>query len=368
MALNSRLWNGSIACVLSLVVSILTSQPADGFHFLPSGKVFQKAAFSRSRKLHMFPFDRQPSHSHQNDGNHEKYRRNMEFMNLEPVPETEARKARLERDLENKAQFAKYGDELWTLRKKMKKLREELLESINGVSPASEERIRYYLREAEYRDPELVYELELLEMQVARSKGDMELAEEAGRRALNARSCLPQYNLEGLWVGKYGNHGYEMINVTYVGDTLIAFKVTGDRNVPRGEISFQADLSPPAIRRLREIKSVGGKSKKSKDRDGKQKPLEPIVLTEKAANKWGTRQLPRYRGLGQVAEEGFHNHRWMDGQLIIIGDDYFSFAWVVSSFSYHCFSLDLLYSWCSHFMFSIFQYLLLATGKSNLLW
>jgi hypothetical protein len=99
-----------------------------------------------------------------------------------------------------------------------------------------------------------------------------------------------------------------MINVTYAGDTLVAFKVTGDKNVPRGEITFQADLSPLRSR--------------------KQEPLSPIVLTDKAAKKWGTQRLPRYHGLGQVAEEGFLNHQWMDGQLILIGEDYFSFAWV----------------------------------------
>ena len=114
-----------------------------------------------------------------------------------------------------------------------------------------------------------------------------------------------------------------MINVTYAGDTMIAYKVTGDKNVPRGEITFQADLSPAAVRRL---KTSRGKFSKLSKED--MKPLEPIMLTDKAASKWGTRQLPRYRGLGQVAESGFENHRWMDGQLIIIGEDYFSFAWV----------------------------------------
>ena len=29
-----------------------------------------------------------------------------------------------------------------------------------------------------------------------------------------------------------------------------------------------------------------------------------------------------------MAESGFKNNQWMDGQLIIIGDEYFSFAWV----------------------------------------
>lgn len=112
---------------------------------------------------------------------------------------------------------------------------------------------------------------------------------------------------------RYGKHGYEMINVTYVEDLLIAYKVTGDNNVPRGEITFQADLSPVQPR-------FTGKESDSK--------LQPIVLTDKASKKWGTKQLPRHKGLGQVAEDGFINHQWLDGQLIIIGEDYFSFAWV----------------------------------------
>ena len=29
-----------------------------------------------------------------------------------------------------------------------------------------------------------------------------------------------------------------------------------------------------------------------------------------------------------MAEPGFTNNQWMDGQLIIIGEEYFSFAWV----------------------------------------
>jgi hypothetical protein len=58
-----------------------------------------------------------------------------------------------------------------------------------------------------------------------------------------------------------------------------------------------------------------------------EQPLQPITLTEKAAKKWGTTQLPRYQGLGQVAEPGFANQQWMDAQLIIIGEEYFSFAW-----------------------------------------
>ena len=103
-----------------------------------------------------------------------------------------------------------------------------------------------------------------------------------------------------------------MINVTYVGDILLATKVTGDKNVPAGEITFQVDLSPRKPTSLNEMK---------------QNFLAPIKLSEKAANKWGTNELPRHRGLGQVAEEGFVNNQWMEGQFIVIGEEYFSFSW-----------------------------------------
>jgi len=84
--------------------------------------------------------------------------------------------------------------------------------------------------------------------------------------------------------------------------------------VPKGEITFQVDLSPI------KPKVIGG--------DKLDMPLQPISLTEKAAKKWGTKQLPRYRGLGRVAEPGFTNEQWMEGQLILISQEYFSFAWV----------------------------------------
>ena len=97
-----------------------------------------------------------------------------------------------------------------------------------------------------------------------------------------------------------------MINVTYAGDTLVATKVTGDKNVPKGELTFTADLSPNA--------------------EGRDE-LEPIELSEVASQQWGHKHLPRFPGQGQVAAEGFVNNQWMEGQLILVGE-YFSFAWV----------------------------------------
>lgn len=312
---SSKLWLVSLVAASALAV---LSTSANAFQLLPTTSTSSSTSFQRAAVRLSLLDQQQGSEA-------EKGSRVAEFMNLEPVQETEARKARLERDQVTKEQFAEYGDDLWGLRKKMTELSGKLVGALNDDDGSdSEELVRHELRECESRDPELVYEMELLEMELAIRESDTEQAKKSRQRALNARSCLPHFNLEGLWVGKYGTHGYEMINVTYVGDTMIAYKVTGDKNVPRREITFQADLSPPAVRRLRTSRGDSF-SKVSKE---EMQPLEPIMLTDKAATKWGTRQLPRYRGLGQVAENGFENHRWMDGQLIIIGEDYFSFAWV----------------------------------------
>lgn len=103
-----------------------------------------------------------------------------------------------------------------------------------------------------------------------------------------------------------------MVNVTYIGDTLIARKVTGDKNVPAGEISFQCDLRPTKETSLT-LQNNG---------------LSNLKLSEEASKKWGNRELQRFSGLGHVAEEGYTNSQWMEGQLVMVSDEYFSFTWV----------------------------------------
>lgn len=102
---------------------------------------------------------------------------------------------------------------------------------------------------------------------------------------------------------RFGDQGYEMINVTYIGDTIKAYKVTGDQNVPKGELSFSVNLSPT------------------------ENLLEPIELGTAAAQQWGAQFLSRFGGEGQVAAEGFVNPQFIEGQLILV-NDFFSFAWV----------------------------------------
>jgi|AntRauTorckE5430_2_1112549.scaffolds.fasta_scaffold09673_3 hypothetical protein len=103
-----------------------------------------------------------------------------------------------------------------------------------------------------------------------------------------------------------------MVNVTYIGDTLIGRKLTGDFNVPVGEITFQVDLSP-------ERRSRGF---------SKAKELPNIELSDAAGKRWGTKELQRFTGLGQVADEGFTNSQWLEGQIVLVSEEYFSFAWL----------------------------------------
>lgn len=145
---------------------------------------------------------------------------------------------------------------------------------------------------------------------------------------------MPQLNLHGLWVGKYGEHGYEMINVTYVdgGHTLVATKVTGDENVPRGEVTFTVDVSPRTPHSYGNDLAGGtvasSQLSSSTSRGGDRQPrLDPIELDENARRRWGRRYLPRHPGRGRVASTNFTNPRWMEGQMILVGD-FFSFAWV----------------------------------------
>ena len=148
----------------------------------------------------------------------------QEFVNLEPLDQPDVRKRRLEEDDRIRSQFVSFGDALWDLRSQMDKLCVKLLNAISNGHSMKEEEAREQLRQVEMKDPELVYMLELASADTAIRDGRVEDASVHSDKAAEARSCLPQFSLEGLWVGKYGSHGYELINVTYIGDTMIATK------------------------------------------------------------------------------------------------------------------------------------------------
>lgn len=200
------------------------------------------------------------------------------------------------------------GDALHVLRHKVLALRLDLQEARRCGDIERVKELERSILKAQQVDAEFVYTVSMERAAMAEQEGRFQEAQRLHALAAKARSALPQFNLEGLWVGKYGDHGYEMINVTYVGDTLVAKKVTGRKNVPKGEATFQVDLSPRSLAMQDEV-------------------LEPIELGESAARQWGSKYLQRFAGKGQVAADGYLDSQWIDGQLILV-NEYFSFAWL----------------------------------------
>jgi len=128
--------------------------------------------------------------------------RHTEFADLGSIEQSSERKRRIQREQEDKQRFVEYGDDLWNMREFMDKLSRKLLKSINNGDREKEAEIREELRQVEHQDPDLVYEVELEQFQKARMEGRENDAMQHSMIASAARSNLPQYNLDGLWVGK----------------------------------------------------------------------------------------------------------------------------------------------------------------------
>jgi hypothetical protein len=116
-----------------------------------------------------------------------------------------------------------------------------------------------------------------------------------------------------------------------------------DKNVPRGEVSFRADLSPKEWTGTSDDSSSSGgdAAAAAAAASTSYKPsLQPIELSKEAAQKWGIQSLTRFPGEGQVAAAGFKKNRFVDGQLVLMDhgnthpdatthhEDCFSFVWV----------------------------------------
>lgn len=213
------------------------------------------------------------------------------------------------------------GDDLHRLRHQVLAMRLELQEARRNDDADRIRDLERAIMKTQQVDAEFVYTVSLERQQLAQQAGDLFAAQRFNEKAMEARAALPQFQLEGLWVGKYGEEqGYEMINVTYHGDTLYAHKVTsGTKHVPRGAETFRVDLSP----------QFGKTNRASPDSfaEEQHEVLSPIELGDSAAKQWGCKYLQRFAGQGQVASEGYQDSQWMEGQLILV-NEYFSFAWL----------------------------------------
>jgi hypothetical protein len=175
-----------------LAAFLCHSQLVASFSLTPSDKTFYKTSLSVSFSSHAA--DEMPERDHPN--------RRSEFNDLEPMVESSTRQARMKEEQRIKRKFVKHGDRLWMLREVINRLSKTLLKAMKSGIREEEDDIREQLRGVEAQDPELVYKLELQNLRKAKNEGRIPEAEGHSRKAMDARSCLPQYNLDGLWVGK----------------------------------------------------------------------------------------------------------------------------------------------------------------------
>jgi Cyclin D1 binding domain len=118
-----------------------------------------------------------------------------------------------------------------------------------------------------------------------------------------------------LAMTSYGG-GPQLVNVTYAGDTLVATKVTGDDTVPRGEVSFTSNLSPPPLNYTYESEAATQYTKSS-----------PPVSEEHSVlqSKFGESIFP---GQGQLSKKNFKDAKFISGVFIVYDSHRFSFSWV----------------------------------------
>jgi hypothetical protein len=148
-----------------------------------------------------------------NDSDVNSFLRSSEFANLEPLPRSDIRSSRLDAENRLRAIYTTAGtDPYWSLRDEITQLEADLQVGRDvGISDEAASAVRNLLRKAQSKDPEHVYRITSAAAQAAERMGRMEESEKYKQESLKARKMLPWFNLEGLWVGKYGSHGFEMI-------------------------------------------------------------------------------------------------------------------------------------------------------------
>ena len=167
--------------------------------FAPQNPTLQKRRFLQTKLNQQEESNTEDLRQNANIGSHDP--RKSEFFELGELSESSTRRKRIEKEIMGKKRFVKYGNELWDLNDEIEHLSQGLVESLAEGGEHSQ-MIREKLREAEYRDPNIVYSLELEAMERALDKEDIEKGQVHRELALDAREHLAQYNYQGLWIGK----------------------------------------------------------------------------------------------------------------------------------------------------------------------
>lgn len=184
---------------------------------IPPATVVASGAASKLRPLHMsiLPDDSSSSNfwSDKSSSDHQNLDPKAELDYLpDDTDVSELRALRWEREALVQSKFAS-GDELYEIRERTIEVKQELIEARKqyNASPTKIEKVaankRIYELEKELvnlngRDAEFMYAVSRDMMAKAEMDGDTRLAEKYKVLVEEARLCIPQLNLHGMWVGK----------------------------------------------------------------------------------------------------------------------------------------------------------------------
>lgn len=123
----------------------------------------------------------------------------------------------------------------------------------------------------------------------------------------------------GVFKGTYSSHGVELVMVTIEDQRIIATKLTGDPNVPAGEVTFDVDLSRPVTDDAQPPAEAG---------NCQARELHLPQAYEARYRNFPPTYRARYHGKGQIASHGFVSPQWTPGHFVLFNDDMFGFLWL----------------------------------------
>ncbi|XP_031564262.1 F-box only protein 31-like [Actinia tenebrosa] len=126
--------------------------------------------------------------------------------------------------------------------------------------------------------------------------------------------------LPGIYKGTYSSHGIELIMVCDCKDRILGTKITGDPNVPSGEITFDVDLTYP----LEEGEEDNGSSVPSNNKK------HPFHLPTGYFGEIPTHlkyYVRKFKGVGRIANTGFVSPQWTNNILYVFEKNEFGILW-----------------------------------------
>ncbi|XP_073234073.1 F-box only protein 31-like isoform X2 [Porites lutea] len=115
--------------------------------------------------------------------------------------------------------------------------------------------------------------------------------------------------------GTYSSHGVELVMISFTDHKMIGTKITGDPNVPGGEVTFEVDLTKPLPD---EAAADSGEPKRFSLPQGYEARYTDFPSHYKA----------RFHSVGQIASHGFVSPQWTPAHFVLFNDDLFGFLWI----------------------------------------